>query len=84
MISKKVPPTYGDFLSLSLLLSLSLSLSRSLSLSLSIFSFFPPLRGSSGHFASLVVSKKVLRYAASRLIGALRFARGFKKSASYL
>ena len=38
-----------------------------------------PLRGLSGQFASLVVSKKVLRFAASRIIGALRFARGFKK-----
>ena len=29
--------------------------------------------------ARLVVQVKKLRYAASRLIGALRFARGFKK-----
>ena len=42
--------------------------------------FGTPLSGLSGHFASLVVSKKasVRRFA---LIGALRFARGFKKSA---
>ena len=36
------------------------------------------------YITRLVVQVKKLRYAAKRLFGALRFARGFKKSACYL